>query len=75
MIFNIIMLLESTLLEKIVTRNVVKLTLESTQLENNFELILKALKAHDSLFHQYQDKFSSLEKEIGNLSKAHNNNV
>jgi hypothetical protein len=51
------MLLESTLLEKIVTRNVVKFTLESTQLENNFELILKALKAHDSVLQQYQDKF------------------
>lgn len=57
MIFNFIMLLESTLLEKIVTRNVVKFTLESTQLENNFELILKALKAHDSVLQQYQDKF------------------
>lgn len=43
-----------------------------TQLETNFELILKALTAHDSFLAGLQEKFNSLKDKMGTLDKEQN---
>ncbi len=47
-ILILLMLVEAAVLEQISTKNIIKFTISETQLENNFELILKALRSHNT---------------------------
>ncbi len=64
-ILILLMLVEASILEQISTKNLIKLTISETQLENNFELILKALRSHNT-------HLSSLEGRLGNLESESN---
>ena len=59
-ILILLMLIEASVLEQISTKNIIKFTISESQLENNFELILKALRSHNT-------HLSNLEGRLGNL--------
>ena len=66
-ILILLMLLQTTIIEQISTKNLVKITLNETQLENNFQAILKALKSHDSCISSLISRVNILE----NTTKDH----
>jgi hypothetical protein len=58
-------MISTTILEQIVTTNLVTITLAETQLDLNFQIILKALKAHDSALSSWGSRIDNLEKSVG----------
>ena len=58
------MLLDSATLTQISTKNILSVSLVQSQLETNFELILKALQNHDSLLKDHNGKIASLEEKV-----------
>jgi hypothetical protein len=63
-ILILLMLLDSATLTQISTKNILSVSLVQSQLETNFELILKALQNHDSLLKDHNDKIASLEEKV-----------
>ena len=58
------MLLESASIEKIVTKNLLQVTVTDTQLNSNFAYILKALRSHDSMLNEHQQKITAMDKRM-----------
>lgn len=63
-ILILLMLLDSAILTQISTKNILSVSLVQSQLETNFELILKALQNHDSLLKDHNGKIASLEEKV-----------
>jgi len=56
------MLLQASTLQKIVTKNLLTVSIAETQIASNFEIILQALTDHDTLLAQHTTKIEQLEK-------------
>lgn len=59
-ILILLMQLDSAILSQISTKNIISVTVSQSQLETNFELILKALQNHDALLKDQNGQLKAL---------------